>query len=195
MGWCVSPRWWLLTIGAISGFFLIFWEQRYANSKHKEEFVVQEQNFGAPFRRLAPARRRPRQPSEDDIPRNALGFLCQDNPLVEDLGTRCRTISKNIGSLGCDRKIVDLAAEKSRNIDAIPPAFRMARVADACPESCGLCESKQRQMALSYSLVFNFQPVHLDVPVGSFATAIAKMSVTMLTVNSMAVIAGVSHSC
>lgn len=99
-------------------------------------------------RKLLPARERRRWDStsveedDNDIPRNALGFLCQDNPLVEELGTRCRTISKNIGGLGCDRKIVELAAEKGRNIDAIPSAFRQARVADACPESCGLCESK-----------------------------------------------------
>lgn len=82
------------------------------------------------------------QQDVEHIPRSAMGFLCQDNPLVEELGTRCRTISKSIGSLGCDRKIVELAAERGRNIDAIPLAFRQARVADACPASCGLCESE-----------------------------------------------------
>lgn len=91
-------------------------------------------------RRRAGRRGAPGIPEDSDKPRNALGFLCEDNPIVEELGTKCRTISKNIGSLGCDRKVLDLAAETGRSVDAIPPAFRVARVADACPESCGLCE-------------------------------------------------------
>lgn len=142
MDWrLIRARFMLLLLGLISSIFLIFWIQ------HDYNTIFKGNNFKpASIRRLAPRNRRrnDQAPSEtvDDIPRNMMGFLCQDNPLVEELGTRCKTISRSIGRLGCDRKIVDLASERNRDIESIPMAFRQARVADACPESCGLCTSK-----------------------------------------------------
>lgn len=82
------------------------------------------------------------------IPVNAAGFKCEDSALVEAAGTKCSLLAKTVGPLGCQRILAELAAERGRNLDQVPAAFRNRRVADACPHSCGLCASKQHAACL-----------------------------------------------
>eukprot|EP00917_Polyrhabdina_sp_WS-2016_P010327 GHVP01022791.1.p1 GENE.GHVP01022791.1~~GHVP01022791.1.p1 ORF type:complete len:2740 (+),score=457.13 GHVP01022791.1:18-8237(+) len=73
-------------------------------------------------------------------PRNGYDMVCEDNPLVEATGTKCRLLAVSLGGLGCNQKLIDLVIARGSDPEVIPPAFRDRRVADACPESCGLCE-------------------------------------------------------
>jgi hypothetical protein len=75
----------------------------------------------------------------NEVPKNALGFPCLDNPQVLEMGVDCKIISKTHLGFGCDKKIEDLVRERRRDLDRIPQLFRSARVADACPETCHLC--------------------------------------------------------
>eukprot|EP00918_Siedleckia_nematoides_P085650 GHVU01188480.1.p2 GENE.GHVU01188480.1~~GHVU01188480.1.p2 ORF type:complete len:305 (-),score=60.93 GHVU01188480.1:25-939(-) len=84
-------------------------------------------------------------PSSSGKPISTTGFLCEDNPMIEEFGLKCKTLARDIGSLGCDRKLEDLAAEHGKDLDAIPAAFLSHRVADACPESCGLCTGREEE--------------------------------------------------
>eukprot|EP00918_Siedleckia_nematoides_P085652 GHVU01188482.1.p1 GENE.GHVU01188482.1~~GHVU01188482.1.p1 ORF type:complete len:283 (-),score=56.32 GHVU01188482.1:25-873(-) len=84
-------------------------------------------------------------PSSSGKPISSAGFLCEDNPMIEEFGLKCKTLARDIGSLGCDRKLEDLAAEHGKDLDAIPAAFLSHRVADACPESCGLCTGREEE--------------------------------------------------
>lgn len=105
-----------------------------------------------PWRVLDPIRRPLRRDPQDPfnsaselgdaelVPRNALGFPCEDNPRVEDMGIGCQFIARNHFGMGCQKRIVDLARDRGKDVDRIPPIFRSARVADACPETCGLCK-------------------------------------------------------
>lgn len=74
------------------------------------------------------------------VPVNAAGFRCEDSALVEAAGAKCSLLAKSFGPLGCQRVLSDLAAERGKSLEGVPAAFRNRRVADACPESCGLCE-------------------------------------------------------
>eukprot|EP01054_Gregarina_sp_Poly1_P011398 Gregarina_sp_Poly_1__11397@NODE_96_length_14647_cov_152_270302_g83_i0_p1_GENE_NODE_96_length_14647_cov_152_270302_g83_i0NODE_96_length_14647_cov_152_270302_g83_i0_p1_ORF_typecomplete_len610_score56_79TSP_1/PF00090_19/1_8e04TSP_1/PF00090_19/1_6e08TSP_1/PF00090_19/2_4e12TSP_1/PF00090_19/7_5e13TSP_1/PF00090_19/3_3e09TSP_1/PF00090_19/8_7e08TSP_1/PF00090_19/2_4e07TSP_1/PF00090_19/13TSP_1/PF00090_19/1_4e02Notch/PF00066_17/1_6e09Notch/PF00066_17/1_8e04Notch/PF00066_17/9_8e03Notch/PF00066_17/1_3e03Notch len=103
----------------------------------------------APLRLLRPRRERlpaspvvtlPDETFLASVPVNAGGFKCEDSALVEAAGARCSLLAKSVGPLGCQRVLSDLAAERGKSLDGVPVAFRNRRVADACPESCGLCE-------------------------------------------------------
>eukprot|EP01053_Blabericola_migrator_P003450 Blabericola_migrator_1__3449@NODE_2017_length_3414_cov_95_709292_g165_i1_p1_GENE_NODE_2017_length_3414_cov_95_709292_g165_i1NODE_2017_length_3414_cov_95_709292_g165_i1_p1_ORF_typecomplete_len1088_score114_58TSP_1/PF00090_19/7_4e08TSP_1/PF00090_19/1_3e11TSP_1/PF00090_19/4_8e10TSP_1/PF00090_19/2_6e08TSP_1/PF00090_19/3_5e09TSP_1/PF00090_19/8e09TSP_1/PF00090_19/91TSP_1/PF00090_19/3_8e10TSP_1/PF00090_19/5_3e07TSP_1/PF00090_19/8_4e11TSP_1/PF00090_19/8_3e09TSP_1/PF00090_19/1_6e11TSP_1/PF00090_19/1_8e11 len=105
-----------------------------------------------PLRQLRPPNRRdrlassPSQTSAQDeallptVAVNAAGFKCEDSALVEAAGTKCSLLAKSFGPLGCQRVLSDLAAERGKSLEGVPQAFRNRRVADACPESCGLCD-------------------------------------------------------
>nr|XP_027193633.1 uncharacterized protein LOC113788369 [Dermatophagoides pteronyssinus] len=71
---------------------------------------------------------------------NAAGMKCEDSPMVEAAGIKCSILAKNIGALGCQRIIQELANEHGKSVENIPPMFRNKRIADACPQTCGLCE-------------------------------------------------------
>lgn len=95
-----------------------------------------------PLRNLRPVRQQQIQiiGQPEATPINAAGFRCEDSALVEAAGTKCSLLARSFGPLGCQRVLADLAAERGRSLDGVPPAFRNRRVADACPYSCGLCD-------------------------------------------------------
>lgn len=81
---------------------------------------------------------RPPPPRSNDI-------LCADSPQVEEFGTKCKLIARSLGGrLGCEKKLIDIAPDGM--IPANIPSF--ASVADACPDSCGLCETCAPNCAL-----------------------------------------------
>lgn len=86
--------------------------------------------------------------------------------MVEAAGVKCSLLAKKLGPLGCQRVLSELAQERGRSLDEIPAAFRNRRVADACPASCGLCQSEFTAKTIRLSLLF-FQAVRRDVLVGS----------------------------
>eukprot|EP00922_Rhytidocystis_sp_ex-Travisia-forbesii_P067222 GHVS01099978.1.p1 GENE.GHVS01099978.1~~GHVS01099978.1.p1 ORF type:complete len:3586 (-),score=566.23 GHVS01099978.1:255-11012(-) len=65
------------------------------------------------------------------------GLDCMDNPMVEEFDTKCKLIARSLGGrLGCEKKLIDIAPD-----GMLPPQIpSYTSVADACPESCGLCE-------------------------------------------------------
>lgn len=80
------------------------------------------------------------------VPRSALGFPCEDNPRVKELQTDCAIISRDFAGLGCDKRIIDVARDRGKDISLIPPMFRTVRVADVCPMTCGLCNCTFRTL-------------------------------------------------
>eukprot|EP00923_Selenidium_pygospionis_P010994 GHVN01019179.1.p1 GENE.GHVN01019179.1~~GHVN01019179.1.p1 ORF type:complete len:977 (+),score=72.94 GHVN01019179.1:1725-4655(+) len=73
-------------------------------------------------------------------PVNGGGFPCEDSALVEEAGVKCKLLARDLGPLGCQRILSELTEERGLSVESIPPAFRSRRIADACPETCGLCK-------------------------------------------------------
>lgn len=63
------------------------------------------------------------------------GLACEDNAMIANTGYSCKLLALNVGSLGCEASLEDLSPNAELPAEAIG-----ARVADACPETCGYCE-------------------------------------------------------
>ncbi|KAF8819960.1 sushi domain (scr repeat) domain-containing protein, partial [Cardiosporidium cionae] len=62
---------------------------------------------------------------------------CKDSALVQSSGTKCSLLARNFGGrLGCQKSLSSLLTGSKKLPPGIPSN---ARVADACPQSCGLC--------------------------------------------------------